>query len=217
MHAAGRDDRAPLAQRLAEQPYPAQRRAERLRTADTDAAAVALAHRVAYDYTVPAAQLGGCCNLPQHPLWITLRQIEQQRLPRGRCLREPAYLREVRRSFIRWPAFVQAIDVVTRRVRRQLQQHLLLLDQRLARRAPGHRPQPHEVRQAMPRALAQASYDRVDAVIRIAIGVHDGFLLFFSLDHRIANTAHLPYGNGADFDEAKAELGQRLMRCAMRV
>ncbi|MFD0694496.1 hypothetical protein ACFQZT_10375 [Paenibacillus sp. GCM10027628] len=161
-----------------------------------------------------------------------MRQVEQQRLPRGRCQGEPAYLREVRYGIIRWPAFVEAIDVVPRRVRRELQQHLLLLKQRLARRAPGHRPQPHEVRQAMPGAFAQAPDDRVDAVIRIAIGVHDGFLLFIPADLRtwallaeapcpliqdFVRAANFPYRDRADFDEAKTELSQCLMSRTVRI
>ncbi|WP_246358335.1 hypothetical protein [Paenibacillus phytorum] len=126
-----------------------------------------------------------------------------------------AYLAEVRYGFIRWPAFGEAIDVEPRRVRRQLLEQLLLLSKRLARRAARHRPQPHEVRQAMPRALAQALDDRVRAVIDIAIGVHDGLTQCVALDRRIA--AHFSDRHRSDLDEAEPELGQRLVRGPVRI
>ncbi|WP_376768401.1 hypothetical protein [Paenibacillus planticolens] len=71
------------------------------------------------------------------------------------------------------------------------------------------------MRQAMPCALAQARGNCVRAVVRIAIGVHDGFLLGDAHDGLVA--AHLAHCDGAELDEADPELRERFVRCALRI
>ncbi|MNR34342.1 hypothetical protein D3C85_1521080 [compost metagenome] len=67
----------------------------------------------------------------------------------------------------------------------------------------------------MPRALAQARSNRVDAVVHIAIGVHDGLLVSHARNRCMAINGSDRHGS--ELNEAEPELGEGLVRGAVRV